>query len=338
MKNLLLFIRTNLFNGLNGFMIFGLYGLFISPALSDTIEFEQKNLFVAYFGFFMLLIEPIALFIKLKNARIRSALKRKAFKKRTGINHVPITSKVMLFGFFARIILRTVAVGICTNALGIHDIGTQAHPLAVAILLGFIFLDICFMGLIYMKSDFFQEYAHTSKGKFIDEKAYKAWNEKHIPGYHTVKSYWFEVISDMVLQVYAVMLITAFIDYTNAYGLEEMRKKVLVGIAPWDAASDMLMLFFFLLVGAIMPIRIAYWIEDSLTAFTKKERTGQLLLFAVVTIFLFVPGILEYKLHYGNLSEAAHSFVSSIWMNLVLTVGFLTVVTSIRAVFFKENY
>lgn len=319
-------------------MIFGLYGLFISPILSDTIKFEQKNLFIACFGFFMLIIEPIALFIKLKNARIRSALKRKRLKELTGKNYFPQSGKVILYGFFARLVLRVVAVGVCTEALGIHDVKNKENPIAIAILLTFIFLDLCGMAYIYMKTDFFQDLSYTKRGLAINEKAYERWNKTHIPNYNTVKSYWMEVISDLVLQVYAVMLITAFIDYTNAYGLREISNLVGAGIPPSDAASRMLLMFAFLLIGAIMPIRIAYWIEDSLMSFTPKEKIGHWVMAAIVIVFLFSPGYIEFKIHFGNLSETTLTFVSSIWMNVLLTLGFLTVVTSIRAVFFKENY
>lgn len=286
----------------------------------------------------MLLIEPIALYVKLKNARIRSAIKRQIYKERTGIDHVPETGKLILYGFFARLVLRTSAVGVCINALGIHDIGTQEHPAAVGITLGFIFLDICFMGFIYMKSDFFQEYSYTRKGKYFNDIAYHDWNDKHFPKYHTIRSYWIEVLSDLVLQIYAVMLITAFIDYTNEYGLHEIHTQVRSGIPAEAAATSMLVMFFFLLVGAIMPIRIAYWIEDSLMAFTRLEKIGQLVLFAIVTVFLFVPGFIEYKLHFGDLAEGMNQFVSSIWMNLILSIGFLSMVMPIRLLFFKERY
>ena len=147
-----------------------------------------------------------------------------------------------------------------------------------------------------------------------------------------------EVVSDLVLQVYAVMLITAFIDYTNEYGLREITNLVHSGFTPSDAVSRILLMFTFLLVGAIMPIRIADWIEDSLLAFTIREKIGQLVLVAIVTAFLFVPGYVEFKLHFGNLSESVHAFVSSIWMNLILSIAFLMVVMSVRAYFFRPRY
>lgn len=336
MNKLLLFIREYLFNGLNGFLLFGLYVTFVSPILAGFIAFEEKNNFIAFFGFFMLMVEPFALMEKIKNARIRSALKQQAFRKRTGKDILPRTGRLVLGGFFVRLVLRLSAVEVCITALGLHFNGPKTDPMAIVILISALFIDICSLGYIYMKTDFFRDQAFSKRQLSSQIKAFRKWNEINVADYHSASSYWKEVASDLVLQIYAVMLFTALIDFTNSYGLKNVLNDVASGNPPESSALSLLPLFFFLFLFGLMPIRIAYWIEDSLLAFTLREKVGLWFTFLVVFLFCFVPGIVQYQLIFGELSEGVHWFVSNPLMNLLISVSLVAAIMTVRGTVYRE--
>lgn len=320
-------------------MVFGFYAVFISPQLAKTMTFNEQNLLIAYLGFAMLLFEPFALLNKLKNARIRSALKREHLKQTTGNDKLPTVGKLVMFGFFARLLLRATAVSVCTTALGFPpDLPrNKENPVAVLILLSFIFYDICWLAYIYMKTEFFNDHHYSEKELILAKEEYEKWNEKHLDEYFTPKSYWKEFIADGVLQVYAIMLITAFIDYFTTYGLKQVKAMEKAGYAPWDAAADQAFMFFFMLVGGLMPVRIGYWLEDSLMTFSKRERVGQLLMFLVIMFFCFIPGYITYEIHFGEHTGSVVRFLSSVWANLLIALTYLIIMTVLRYFWYNPD-
>ncbi|MBL4585659.1 MAG: hypothetical protein JKX84_01175 [Flavobacteriales bacterium] len=337
MNRLSLFIREYLFNGLNGFILFGLYVTFVSPVLSRFIAFEDKNYFIAFFGFFMLGLEPFALLIKIKNARIRAALKQQVYKKQTGIDVMPNTGSLVVNGFLVRLVLRLAVTKVCIMGLGLQFDKQNTDPLAIIILLSVLFIDICSLGYIYMKTDFFQDPVFNKKQFRLRIKAFRKWNEINVPGYHSVSSYWKEFASDIILQVYAIMLFTALIDFTNSFGLNSISKDIQDGYAASSSAISLLPMVFFLFLFGLMPIRIAYWIEDSLLAFTLRERIALWLTFAIVFLFCFVPGFVTYQLHFGNLSDNEQWFMESPLMNLAVSLSLVAAIMTVRGAVYKKH-
>ena len=332
-NNLLRLIRVNVFAGLNGFILFGLYAIFVSPILSQSIGFEEKNLFVAVGGFVMLLIEPFALYVKIRNARIRAILKSEVHQQRTGKLYVPKTTGIILYGFMARLLLRTAVAMVSFKALGFDELSEMMAA-------GFLVIDILLLTAVYARTNFFEDPntgPYPKKG-LLDE--HQEWSLKNVPGYHSLRSFWIEVGADLVLQIYAVMLFTAFIDYSNWFLVDRVTE---LGNGrypqpPLNAALSLVPMYFILFLLCLMPIRIGYWIEDSLLAFSKKEQIGSWISFAVVLIFCFVPLGIHYLLNFETLSEPTHWFLSSPLVNVVASFVFVGTLIGIKAILHKDYF
>ncbi len=298
---------------------------FVSPILSRFVSFEERNLFVAIFGLIMLSIEPFALLLKIKNARIRAILRSELHKKETGKQITPKTGGFILYGFMARLLLRSAVAMISFKAFGL---GVLSEILVVF----FLVIDISALVYVYAKTDFFEEKPNTKYKQRNVQSGDKEWIEKNLPGYHTLKSYWKEVAANLVLQLYAIMLFTAFIDYSSEFLVDRVTE---LGtgrypVPPNEAALGLFPMYLLLFLLCIMPIRIAYWIEDSLQSFNKRESLGTWLSFTLVLIFCFVPLIIQYNISFGDVSNTTKAFISSPWMNLTSTVIFLSCMMVVR--------
>ena len=110
----------------------------------------------------------------------------------------------------------------------------------------------------------------------------------------TQSYFWRELISDIVLQIYAYMLFTLIWLYINATGFENIHQSVFHHNNALVAALNLFPMLFSFVIVSLMPIRIAYWIEDSMDAFTIKEKVGMWISFILVSIFTCSPSIIKY--------------------------------------------
>ena len=287
MRETYVIIRNYLFNGAYAYALFGIYSLIVSPVITRFFDYGEKNIFIAISGFAILIAEFFALNFKLKMVRIRAQEKRIAYKKETGIDIIPSTPPIVFFGFFMRLAFHVVIVMVSMTALGFVCNDKQMSPPGIIALMSVFLLDIGGLIYMYFNNNFFTDPPQT-KREFAEElKEEDDWDKINLPLASSVKYFRLELLSDIVLQIYTLMLFTSFWKFINQTGIEMLN----------DENSSPLMVFMMMsitVVVGLMPMRIAYWIEDSMEAFTTKEKIRVIVMFVIVAIFTCSPVIIKY--------------------------------------------
>jgi hypothetical protein len=204
----------------------------------------------------------------------------------------------------------------------------------------FLVIDIIMLVIVYAKTNIFEERPNVKYSRTNPLIEHHEWRIKNIPGYHSLRSFWTEVGADLVLQVYAIMLFTAFIDYSNWFLVDRIQEmgSGRYPLPPPEAMFSLLPMYFLLFLLFLMPIRIGYWIEDSLLAFNRKEITGTWISFVVVLLFCFIPITIQYQVHFGELIESMHWFLSGPLVNVATSVLFVGVLMTIKAIVHKDYF
>jgi hypothetical protein len=282
-------IQNFLLNGIYSYALFGLYALTISPLVTRLFDYNQKNYFIAIFGFFIWVAEFFALYFKLKMIRIRAELKRIAYKKETGIDLKPSTGAFVFLQFFFRLLFRAAIIMVCMTALGFNCNEKKMDVMAELVLLICFALDMFGFFFIYANTNFNYDKNNNTEEQLENE----TWNNKNLGYSESEKYFRLEVFSDLILQIYAIMLFTAFWKYINEYAIE-MISKSLNNHKDSDVGLTVFFMLFAELMIGLMPIRIAYWIEDSLNSYSKQDKNLMRLNFIIVGFFACLPTITKY--------------------------------------------
>ena len=188
----------------------------------------------------MLVAEFFALNFKLKMVHIRSEKKRIAYKKATGIDIIPRPESACLFRLFYENGLPHCYRHGIYDSLG-YFIPAQKWiclPKGVIVLcISFFARDLCGLIYIYFNSGFYVDPAENKREWEEELREADVWDRVHLPLAASAKYYWEELISDIVLQVYAFMLFTSFWKYINQTGME-MLQQSLAGQGDLPKRSD----------------------------------------------------------------------------------------------------
>ena len=338
MRETINIIKSYLLNGVFAYALFGIYSLTAAPIVTQYINYGDKNLFIALFGFTMLIAEFFALNFKLKMVRIRAQEKRLAYKKETGKDIIPTSNALVFYAFFMRLVFHVVILMVCINALGFPCTEKIMSPQGVAILMVGLFADFGGFIYIYMAADFYTDPPGSRQDLNEELKEEDDWDRINLPLADTARYFRLELISDIVLQVYALMLFTSVWKYINQTGIDMLDEMYKVHESAVGAAVVLIpMLLFFVILG-LMPMRIAYWIEDTLEAFTQREKLGTRITFIIAGIFSYSPSIIKYVrifiLHLPNvIGESSSDYIS----NLISILLFLVILSVQVILFWKKK-
>lgn len=337
MKGFYSFVKRFLLNGFYAYALFGFYSVTISPFITKFISFGTPDTIVGVFGFLILIAELPAIYFKLKMVRIRKEQRKLAYKNETGESLIPRTAIIIFFGVFMRIALRVVVIMVSSTALGYVSTERLMSPAGLIILIAGIFIDICWLGYIYMTTGFYQYDAYTRDEWIKIKQETKAWNEKYLPLAATPEYYWKELISDFVLQIFGLMVFTAYWTYINSLGMEMINHSYYNGASAFNAAVDVFSMQFFVTAICLMPMRIAYWLEDSIMAVSKKEKYIMWLLYLLVMIYTCIPTILKFLAVYIFKTDNALNFKTTTIMNFTFSLILMFIVLIIQVVVFRKE-
>jgi small-conductance mechanosensitive channel len=310
LKDSYLYIKPYLLNGVFSYSLFGIYALTIAPFVGDFVASGEYNPFLSLFGFGMLVAEFFALKFKLKMIRVRAGQRRIEHYKKTGINILPNTNMFVLFEFFLRLLFRVPIAMVCMAALGYTANEKKMSGESVFVIMLVLVADIAGLAYLFLKSDFYTDPPLNKKklqNELIEDNVWDKANghlmtsEKHMK---------LELLSDVVLHVYAIMVYTALWSYLNGYGIGHLNSIVFIEYAnPVSAAFEIFPWLFIMCIFALIPLRIAYWIEDSLMAFTWLEKFELVVTFIIIALFTCSPTIwrfvsIFYLKEYTRLDEA----------------------------------
>lgn len=323
-------ISRYLLNGFYAYALFGIYALTISPFITEFIDYGVKSLFVAIFGFTMLIAEFFALNFKLKMIRIRTEEKRIEYKRITGTAYVLPPNRLLFFGLFIRIALRLAVIMVCMTALGYASTEKEMSPQSLIVLFTGFLLDVGALIYIYLKMGPYMDPIDDKDLITEEAKKNEEWNKIHLPIAASGKYYLKEVFSDIILQIYAVMLFTSVWTFINQTGIKILYESHTYEKSALWAAFDLFPMLFIMTLFVLMPMRIAYWIEDSMMSFTKRQRVGTGFIFFIVAIFTCAPSIVEFCTLYFIKSPSIAEYIHSEAFSWSLTALLIVIVISIQ--------
>ncbi|HET6227980.1 MAG TPA: hypothetical protein VFF27_16975 [Bacteroidia bacterium] len=302
-------IRSFLLNGTYAYALYGCYAVTVAPLLSGVLNKGEHTKFIGIFGIIILIAEFFALNFKLKMVRIRAHEKQLLLKQQTGQATLPSIGGLVLFAFFLRLVFRLGIVMTILMALGYEGRYVPSEVIVLFVL----FFDLLWFAYIYMKKDIYTDVPDTKREFNEEVKADEDWYKENTASISGINYFRRELISDFILQIYGLILFCSFWEYMNRAAIErlhgEMREntrvvETLVKIQGFhsqnlytvDAGTGVaiIMLLFVTAMLGLMPIRIAYWVEDSMTSFTKKERLSMWVIFGIAAIYTCSPFLLEY--------------------------------------------
>lgn len=285
-------LRTYLLNGVYAYAIFGLYALTIAPFMMDFIDYGKKDIAVGLIGLTIYFAEPFAINFKLKMARIRAAIRRKEYFELTGIDVIPIPNQFVYASLILRMALRLAILMVSVTALGIPCTEKEMSSPGIIIIFCGVFVDVVWFIYMNLKTGIYRQEMYYLRDWELQEEEIKKWEKENVPLYDTPKYTLLEFISDFVLQVYAVMLFSSIMYYMQkqcykkANALETIGKNAesVLSLLPW---------LIMITIIWIVPIRVAYWYEDSMMTFRLREQAASFLIFVVVVATTFVPTLVD---------------------------------------------
>ncbi|MFL5766015.1 MAG: hypothetical protein ACJ77K_18870 [Bacteroidia bacterium] len=307
MKQLYPFIRTYILNGASSYALLALYAVTISPLVTGLIEKHDQSKFIGFFGFGMLIAEFFALRYKLKMIRIRTNIKRVQYKKDTGIDIVPSVTPGVYFAFFLRLVFHVGIVMVSMTSLGYACDESAMSPQGIIAICSMLVFEFASLIYLYFYGDFYNEPTENKREIREEIKEEELWNAENAPGSDTDNAYRLEILADIVLQVFACMLFTSFWHYLNQRGIDSVIEVYKDHLNAFEAFLSVFLLMVISVSILLRPLQIAYWIEDSVQAFTPAEKRKTWYIFLTVAIFVCSPTLFKYiDLYFigtGNLSE-----------------------------------
>ena len=275
----------------NGFyfnLLFILYYLLLAPLVNKYIMFGEKNIFVALLGIVVYVTEFFAFNFKMRMIRLRAYAEKLRIKKETGKEiELPAAGCILNYAVVIRFLFRIGFIMVAMMAFSFDPSQENSNPVFIMPLVTVILLEVGVLGYTFSQSGMLD-------GISSDEKDKKEWLEKYFPKFGTGEYKQKEFLSDIVLHLYAFMLITAFWNPINESG-----QGIINQTAPLENSAFFtgIILFFMYLVIAFISlpaIRLAYWVEESSMALTSRDKwklRGSFLLTAAVVAS---PVIQEY--------------------------------------------
>ena len=243
---------------------------------------------------------------------------------------IPRPGKFIIFGLFLRVGLKLAAMMVCLSALGfsLEKIETPVQW----IMMGWLFLEVSGLIYIYLNSNIYRDEVDTRDELIQDEKENEEWYKAHAPKASLPAYYLKEMLADLILQVYSVMIFTALWFYINRSGIEMIRECLKRDDSAIAAAFYVFPFLVLVSMLCIIPIRVAYWIEDSMMAYTRKEHIGMKVIFFFVAMFTCAPTIIKFFIEYYNHSSFLIGFFNSGYFNFYLTLLLLVMILAVYLV------
>ncbi len=283
-------------NGYYFNILFALYYFFIAPFINEYVFQGNRNILVAVFGLIIYVAELYSFIFKTKIIRLRANEKRLQIIKQTGKDYViPQPGCVISYGVVSRMLFRFGFVMLAMTGFGFDPEQENQSPFFIRVMVAALLFECGVLAYTYAESGVFGSTAQDDKwDKEKEETAKKEWLNKNLPKLNSGEYKKKEFVSDVVLHLYAFMLFTAFWTPINE-GNKQFIHDAFVGGDP--ALTTGCLLFFIYLAMTLLalpPIRLAYWIEESVLALTSKEKWklwGSLMLAALAVAF---PAVQEF--------------------------------------------
>ena len=120
------------------------------------------------------------------------------------------------------------------------------------------------------------------------------WDKENLPLEHTKDFSRKELLSDIILQIYIVLVYTVFWSFVNNIGINMLYSSLEEKFTAYQAGIQVFNMMLFMTMLGILPIRIVYWIEYSLVSITKTDKKIMWSMFAIAVFFTCLPTIITF--------------------------------------------
>lgn len=275
-------------------ILYALYIVTLAPLISDFINFDHTNVFIALLGIFIYLTEYFAFNYKLRIVRARAIQKNMLHQQKTGEKRELGQPGCMVFyAFIIRMLYRIGFVIVALTAFGAdfnEEMSGYVSVIFVSVILFevFVFCYSLFETRIYSSPP-------ADKTEEEDEKQEeKSWREKYLPLLKKTDSSQREMGADLILFLYACMLTTAYFEPVNAAQNEVIFRWHNEGTSALAMIAGLLLMFSATWLFALMPMRLAYWVEESLASYTVKEKWRLIGSYAFACLAAVAPSVLYF--------------------------------------------
>ncbi len=280
-------IRWN-FTGISFNLLVAAYSLLLAPFIADYIQFGRANIFVALFGVFIYVAEFFAMNYKLKVVRLRAETLRMQKHAR---EELPNPGCVIWYAVLMRMLFRIGFIMVALVAFGFDPSAAEQPVMFTVMLILFILCEVFVLGYTWVESGLFRTTPDDKWDEERDQKELETWRKVNLPFKETEETRAKEFRADIVLQLYALMLLTAFWDTINESNKEYIIRSFNTHETALFTGIMLFVIFLVMAFFALIPLRMAYWIEESVSIYTSKERwrlRGSLL---IAALMVFEPSI-----------------------------------------------
>ncbi len=259
-------IRFNLF--------LGLISCFGFPILNPNIPLGTPSWWVALLGILFYVGELWAFNYKVRISRAR--ILRRMTHNTPGLLNVShdSTGCLIFYGFLMRFVFRIGMILVISGACGMDVQGDEED---VSVLTTIVMITGVVFELIVFGYSLYETRVYSSKPKSEQEEEEEneseiKWRTKHFPWLDDPKYPLKELGADMILFVFAILLTKAFWDPSNAGFVDFIRRSATDGTSGLVVFGGMIIANLTLCLFFLVPVRLAYWVEESMMVFSGRDR------------------------------------------------------------------
>lgn len=227
--------------------------------------------------------------------RLRAEIKRAEHYRITGIYFgAPHISQKMWFPLFMRIGFRLAFVMVSATAIGITATDTKSSGVGVIIILVTTVTEILSVMHFYNNSVLLHNPPSNPKEEMEARRMNEEWRKENIANELHESDSVKELFADIILHLYAFMLYAAFWEYINEFGINMIHRSFRASENAFSAGVSVFMMLAAMVAVGLVPMRLAYWIEESVNAITLKEKRSMWGYFILAILLTCAPSIMEF--------------------------------------------
>jgi hypothetical protein len=257
---------------LNGYkfnVLFGIIALFIVPMIPPYIDLQNSGFVVGLFALFMYFGEAWAFWYKTRLMRVRIVYQLTEGEAGRTVPPLPKLGYFVGFGFLLRFCFRFIFLLIALHTFGLmpdhsdQDIGGFAMTILILAALFEIFM---------LAVTWFESRLEKDDEEEQPQKAERIWREKNFPMLKDPNLLAKEGGADLVLFIAAMMFTHVFWTMSNNNFIESIDSSYAAGDWGVGVLLGMVIANFVLCLFMLVPIRLAYWVGESISTFTPQQR------------------------------------------------------------------
>lgn len=255
-------------NGYKFNVLFGIISLFVGASIPSYVDLRGSGFLVGLIAVFMYFGEAWAFYYKTKLTRVRVVYVQTEGRITRTVPPLPALGCFVSYGFFLRLCFRTIFLIVALTTFGFmseseEDIG----GVAITVLILGILFELFLLGVSWIESRLTKDDEEEEP-----QKEEQKWREKNFKMLKDPKLLAKEMGADFILFVSAMMFTHAFWTMSNNDFMDSIDHSYAIG--DWGVGVLLSMVFFnfVLCLFMLVPVRLAYWVGESISTFTPQQK------------------------------------------------------------------